>query len=192
MSVIAERIRGVSDGVRSSFEQLNERERRLLMVMGVVLAFFVIFVPVFLISSSVGELEDENAEIRDVLRTLQRGRAKFLAEAVKRRAMEARYERTPPQLGTKVASLAKEFGIEVREFNDRPDKEVSGFVRHHLQFKLPNGVGLRPVMKLLESIANTPYPIAIEGIKIEHYQPGDSYNGIEIDVISFEQAKKDS
>lgn len=187
IATITERGKRIGEVLRGTYENLNERERRLVLILGVVLLLFLTVLPVFVLTASVSSLEGENTELRAVIREFNRKGDKLRELAARRKAMTARYKRKPPQLSTFVAEKAQKFGMEVREFSDQPDKKVGLFTKHHVRIKLPNGVGLQPTMKLLEAIDNSPYPIAIERVKIEHYQPGDAYNGIEVDVISFER-----
>ena len=188
MNDLIERFKRMSDSLREQFEALSDRERRLVLILVAVLGLFVTVLPVYLLSSSVSSLEDENEELRTMIRDFHRNEAQLREIAAKRNRAKARYARKPPQLSSFVAEQSKRFGIEVREFSDQPNRKEVGFTRHHLRVKLPNGLGLRPIMKFLEAVDNSVYPIAIERVKIEHYQAGDSYNGVEVDVISFERA----
>jgi hypothetical protein len=49
-------------------------------------------------------------------------------------------------------------------------------------------VSLRPVVKLLASIAEEPAAIAVDRIQIQHYQPGDSYK-FDLGIVGYEAPK---
>ncbi|MCU0676639.1 MAG: hypothetical protein MUE69_28080 [Myxococcota bacterium] len=53
-------------------------------------------------------------------------------------------------------------------------------------------VGLKKVIKLLTSIENSRFPVAVERIQIEHFRGGeDSYN-VQIGVIAYDAAEPEA
>ena len=49
-----------------------------------------------------------------------------------------------------------------------------------------NDVGLTGIVDLLSGIETSPYPVAVDHIQIEHYQPGDSYR-VKVGVLTFDK-----
>lgn len=177
------------DKLRRSFENLSEREQRLLIVLGVVAIAMLVVLPLSLAYRSMSEITEENDEIRSILATMERRKLVFEEKARRQRVLERKYRRDPPSLSTFVAERAKRYGVELREFSDQPAKEMEGFTRRSVRARLPDGLGLATIIQLMAAIGNSEYPIAIEAIRIEHFQPGDSYNNVEIDVVAYERKR---
>ena len=53
------------------------------------------------------------------------------------------------------------------------------------------GVSLRPVVKMLTSIENSRFPVALESIQVEHFRGGDSYN-VQLGVIAYDAAQEEA
>src|SRR5690606_22683474 len=87
--------------------------------------------------------------------------------------------------GSFLEARATEQELSLREVTDQPEKVVGDFRRRNVRATLPS-VGLRNVIKLLTSIENSRFPVAVERIQIEHFRSGeDSYN-VQIGVIAYD------
>lgn len=178
MASLTDRIRAYSDG-------LNDRERRLLGALGVVFALIVVVLPLYLVSSSISDIEEENRQISQVLRDIGRARGTLAQRQAEREAAQARYQQAAPPLGSFLEARATEQELSLREVTDQPEKVVGDFRRRNVRATLPS-VGLRNVIKLLTSIENSRFPVAVERIQIEHFRSGeDSYN-VQIGVIAYD------
>ena len=158
---------------RRWFDNLTDRERRMVGLLGLVLALFAVLLPSWLLVRSVGELEDRNAEVQQALRALRRARGTLAQREAERKAAEARYRRKAPPLGSFLEAKAGEFGITIREAVDQPEKDFGEFRRRHVRVTLPN-VDIAAFVKMVASVRNSPYPVAIERIQIDHF--GDRFN----------------
>jgi hypothetical protein len=180
-----------TDGLRRYYDNLNERERKLVGLLGLVLGLIVVVLPLYLLTHAIGQLEEENRDINAVLRDISRSRAKLQEREAEREASARRYARKAPPLGSFIEAKAQSQGLRVREVNDQPEKKIGDFTRRHTRVTLPN-VGLKPVIEMMAAIENSPYPVAIERVRIEHFRSGDQYN-VQLGVIAFdaEDAGKD-
>jgi type II secretory pathway component PulM len=173
------------DNFRSFWENLNDRERRMLTVLGgFALAGLLILPPIMLFSSN-SELQAQNDELRTVLDQLsvQRGRLMQLAED-RQRSNERYLNKTPP-LGSFLESEAKKQGLTLQEVTDQPEKTVGHYQRRSVTVSLPQ-TGLVPVIKLMSSIVESGHPVAIQEIQLDHYQPGDSYN-VKLGILTYDK-----
>jgi type II secretory pathway component PulM len=83
--------------VRTSWEALNERERRMFAVLGAVFALFLLGFPLFWTARQNAEIEDNNEQLRAVLALIAEERPRLQQLADARRTASARYaNRTPP------------------------------------------------------------------------------------------------
>lgn len=170
--------------LQDALENLTEREQRLVGLLGVIFAVMVIALPLFLLVSSISDIETENAAIRRTLRDLHREQPRIAAREAQREANAARYRQKAPPLGSFVEAQAQGQGLTVREVNDQPDKVIGNFRRRHVRASMPR-VELRPAIKLLQAIENSDYPVGLERIQIEHFRSGQGFD-VQVGVIAYE------
>src|SRR5690606_25850904 len=121
---------------------LNDRERKLVTVLGVVLVALFVFLPVWLLTSSIGDVQEENEQIRQALRDISRHGGQLAEWEQERAAAERRYETPAPPLGSFLEAKAREAGYDrPLEVTDQPEKVSGGFTRRNTRVSLP-GVGL--------------------------------------------------
>src|SRR5689334_13923799 len=94
------------DPLRRSWQSFNERERRLLALLGATLVGLLVFGVFYLSQSAASDVADDNEKISSVLEDIGKARAALRARASERQASEARYRTRAPPLGTFVASQA--------------------------------------------------------------------------------------
>lgn len=182
-------ILGVFDSVRSAFDNLNARERKLVGLLGAIAGAVIVFLPLFMIASAISDIEDENTEIRSVLRDIARAETQLAALRAEREAAERRYDTPAPPLGSFLEAKSREAGYDrPLEVTEQPERVEGGYTRRHVRASLP-GVGLRTAVDMLTEVRNSPYPVAVELLQIEHFQAGDRYN-VEVGVIAFDRASR--
>lgn len=173
----------ITDRIQGAVANLNERERNLLGAMGVVLVGLIVFLPLYLVSSSISEISAENAGISNVLRDIARARPQLAQREAEREASMARYRTAAPPLGSFMEARASEQELTLREVNEQPAKVIGEFRRRNTRATLPN-VGLRPVVKMLTAIVNSRYPVALERLQFEHFRSGDTYN-VQVGIVTY-------
>jgi len=178
------RIADLTDGARRAYENLNERERQLVTALGGVLAVLIVGVPFYLLTTSVSNLEDENQEVRVVLRELGRARGRLEGREAAREAAARRYHTPAPPLGSFLEAKAGLQELTLREVTDQPEKVIGDFRRRELRATLPN-VGLRAVVRMLTDIENSPFPVAVNRLQFEHFRSGDQYN-VKVGLIAYQ------
>lgn len=173
-------------GVVSYWENLTERERKLLGVLGAVAGALVVLLPLYLFTASISDLEEDNARITAALREIRNSRGRLAQQQAERAAAELRYARRPPALGSFLeAKAGEQEGLTISDVQREPDNEEGRFTIHHTRARL-QGVGLRPAIRMLAAIKNSRYPVAIERIHVDHMREGDVYN-FQIGVLAFER-----
>jgi type II secretory pathway component PulM len=179
-----ERLQAALDALRTYWENLTPRERFGMSVIGGMLAVLAVVVPVWLASSSIGELEDDNEEIMATLRRIQRSRGQIAAAQAEQAERDARYAMGVPGDDFLTAQAQRQ-SLALSRVQSEPERAAGRFriKTTRAQFQ---SVGLRPVMLLLAELENSRYPIAIERIHVDHHAAGDRYN-IEVGVQMFER-----
>ena len=177
-----------TETVKQSWDNLSDRERRLLSTMGAVLLGLIVFAGVWTATSALSEVEEERDAIRLVLNDIDRSSELLAKRDAERKAIDARYSNKAPALAAYVENRAKDEGIEARSSAEEAEKVIAGYKRQGVRVSFSN-VSLRPIMHLLTGIAEEPSPLAIERLLIEHYSAGDSYK-VDLGLASYERAEK--
>jgi hypothetical protein len=175
------------DGLRTAFENLNDREKKLVGALGVVLGVLLVLLPVYLSSQAIGSIEDENEEIREVLRDISRARGDLAQRQAEREAAERRYDTPAPPLGSFLEAKARDSGYSnPLQVTDEPDDVGETFTRRHVRASLP-GVGLGTAIHMMTEIENSPYPVAIELIQVDHTVIGQDRFNVQVGVFAFDR-----
>ena len=173
------------DRLRASWDNLNDRERRMLSLLGAVLLALLLLLPPIMLSLGNNELQSQNDELRSVLDQLALQRGRLMQLAQDRKNAELRYQNKTPPLGSFLESEAKKQGLTLQEVTDQPEKTVGRYQRRSVTVSLPQ-TGLTPVIKLMSSIVESGHPVAIQEIQLDHYQPGDQYS-VKLGILTYDK-----
>lgn len=154
------------DNIRGWFDTLNQRERRLLSLMGSVFAVIAVMVPMYLMLASISDIETENTDINGVLQDIYRSEGRLEEQKAARRAVERLYNRKTPSLGGFLEESAQEYGVGGLSITDQPKLDMGDYSRRSVRVSLPT-VELRPLIDMLADIKNSSYPVAIERIQLD-------------------------
>lgn len=149
------------------FSKLEPRERTLLLGFGgTVVAAVFLFLPIYL-WQTVGSARDQNQEIRDFLEKVSESRDKIAKKKAQKDALLARYAKKMPPLATFVEDAAKANSITIEESSPKPDvPHGKKYVEHVLSVKLRK-VGLLGLVRTLEKIEKSNYPVAVTRLNIK-------------------------
>ncbi len=169
------------------FDKLSEREQKLLMVLGVVFALFIfVGIPVY-IYSHVASARSTNEEIRELLEQMSSAEAKLAERKRERDAMLMRYNRKTPALASFIEKAASENGLDVPESKDRPEvPHGKRYSERITEVKLQK-VSLLPLVKTLEKIKRSGYPVAISRINIKKRTGGPDIFDVGLSVSAFDR-----
>lgn len=171
--------------LRAIWDNLNDRERRMLTILGVAVGAVLLLLPPVLLIMGNSDLEAENSELRSVVEQLDTQRTRLARLAQERRAAEQKYLNKTPPLGSFLESEAKKQGLTLQEVTDQPEKTVGRYLRRSVTVALPQ-VALTPLINLLSSIVESGHPVAIDQLQIDHYQAGDQFN-VKLGVLTFDK-----
>jgi type II secretory pathway component PulM len=171
--------------LRATWENLNDRERRMLSILGAILGAFLLIMPPILLMMDNAELEVQNAELRNVVEQLDLQRNRLARLSQERSAADQKYLNKTPPLGSFMESEAKKQGLTLQEVTDQPEKTVGRYLRRSVTVALPQ-VALTPLINLLSSIVESGHPVAVDQLQIDHYQAGDQYN-VKLGITTFDK-----
>ncbi|NUP06134.1 MAG: hypothetical protein HOW73_08760 [Polyangiaceae bacterium] len=169
------------------FAKLDPRERRLLTGLAItVAALFVVFLPAYLYQS-VSAKRDDNQEIRDYIDKVTSSRAKIDRQKAQREQLEARYQKSMPPLSTFIEDAAKANQLEIDESAPKPDVPHGKKYVEKIQALKLRKVGLLALVKTLEKIERSNYPVAITRLNIKPRSEGPDSFDVEAFVSAFER-----
>jgi general secretion pathway protein M len=169
--------------------QMNERERRLVGVLGVVFAIVVVCAVPFGVGVYVSSVDSDNDDLRKALSDVQDARSSLRERQAHKDQVMARYARAAPPLPGFLEQTAQTQKLEVSESNPLPEiPHGKRFVEHGTLVHLKKA-GMLPIAKFLEAIERSGYPIAVTRLSIRKRggEP-DSYD-VEVGVSSFERVE---
>jgi uncharacterized small protein (DUF1192 family) len=172
--------------LEAAWAGLNDREKRLVAVMGAVFGVLVVFLPMYLLNMSIASLEDENEEIATVMRDIERAAPQLAEREAARRAAEARYDIQAPALSSLLEAQSRDQEMTINAVTNQPEVQEGRFRRRHVRASFP-GTGLRAAVKLMNSLEASQYPIALERIHIDHFAPGEDRYNDELGVITYDR-----
>ncbi|HHH11686.1 MAG TPA: hypothetical protein ENK23_06400 [Sorangium sp.] len=130
---------------------------------------------------------DNNDEVRAVLRRMDTANELLSLRRAQRQALEKRYSRPAPPLGSFIESAARANGLEVPEATDRSPVERKGYSERSTVVKLRK-IGLRPLVKMLEKIERSRHPLSVTKLTIKKRPtPPDNYD-VELVVTAYDKA----
>ena len=164
--------------IRSAFAGISPRDRRVLLVLGVVVAVLLTAAGVYWLTGALDDLETERAQLVDALRVIRAERPRIAQRRERRRAMAARYAERAPALTSFVETAAREAEVTVSEAVDRPSlpAENRRFQRRAVSIRLRR-VNLQSLVSFMDRIESAEFPVAITGIRIrKRFGESNSYD----------------
>lgn len=106
-------------GLRARWEQLSERERRLVSAMIAVAVVLLLAVSALVVHGSLGDLADDNEAMRRVLKEIDEGRDNYQRLRMKSQQVEARIGHGGVQLEGLLETAANQSNVEISESTER-------------------------------------------------------------------------
>jgi type II secretion system (T2SS) protein M len=167
-------------------QRLSPRERILISALGGALVLFVLVLAVLKVASSLHDLEGQNFEDAEVLRTIQRNADKLRENEREEAAQERKFARKAPPLQGWLEQIATKRSLEIPEAQDKPDvNRNKNFVERSVEIRLRK-IGLQPLTEFMVDVENAPYPVAITKLHVRRrVGETDSYD-VELVVSTYD------
>ncbi len=173
--------------LQERLERLDPRERRLLGVLGgIVAGFLLLGLPVGL-NRWVAAEREENQRLREALDSIDGAQATLDKRAEQRRQLSARYATPAPPLAGYLATVASEHKVEIPESQDRPMVPHGKRYEERSTKLLLRKVPMLNLVKFMEAIAQAPYPLSFSRLDIrKRGSEPDSYD-VELIVSAYDR-----
>lgn len=176
--------------LRSYFDNLAERERRLLFVFFGLLGFMVlVFVPV-LVRMGVADAAAQNERLAEVIQNISSERATVAKRQAQTSRLEGRYGSAAPPLAGWLAQLADEVGVEIPETQDRSTvPRGKTFKERSTHIRLTK-VGMYQLSNFMEKVSASQFPVVISRLDIKKRGGKPDEYDAEMDITAFDRTEK--
>lgn len=173
--------------LRERLNQLEEREKKLLMLLlGVFGVMLVLVVPMAL-SLMLSSDREHNRSIQDALTSLRDNRPVLEKRTAERDRIAARYARKAPGLPTFLAQTANQSGLDTPETQERATvPHGKRFEERATQVRLRQ-VGMLNLATFMEKIENSGYAVTISRLNIRSRANRPDEYDVELIVSAFDQ-----
>ena len=206
MSVLTDRLTGIRDRARdlarrllarpvgyitAEWERLAPRQRKLFVsFVATCLGLLTIF-GTWSVFSSISDLEDGNAAIRDALKAIATNRDVYLEAKARGAAQEARIGTDPPQLTGDIEAAAHEETVEIAESSERPATPAGRrYLEHDVDIKI-RSVGLQALSKFMRRLETGPRLVFFTHLSLKRNFSDTEKLDVEATATAFERVRDD-
>ena len=177
--------------LRSEWERMGPRTRRLAIVLATAIVAVVILVGSVLTFSSISDMETENGDIREALAEISKHHDEYLDAKTRNAVAEARIGNDPPQLTADLEAAARGENLQIAESNERPAAPAGAsrrYLQHDLDVKLRE-VDLQSLTKFMRRVETGPRFVFFTRLALKHrYSETDKLDA-ELTATAFEKVK---
>jgi hypothetical protein len=175
----------------AEWERLAPKSRRTLVIL--VGAFFGVctLLGTWYVFSSISELEEDNAAIREALSAIAKNRDIYLEAKARSAAQEARIGIDPPQLTGDIEAAAHEEQIEIAESSERPTTPAGRrYVEHDVDIKIRE-VGLQALTRFMRRLETAPRLVFFTRLSIKRRFSDADKLDVEATATAFERVHEE-
>jgi general secretion pathway protein M len=159
----------------ASFDELNTRERTLLIVAASVFGLGVVFLAPLGLNRWLDKQQKTNVELRDAIAQVQSARTRFALRKASVGDVAGRYMNKAPSLGTLLDGAAKSAGLEIATQTDSPPVPRGKIYSERATKIVIQKTGLKALALFLEKIETSGHPVAITAMELTKRIEPDAY-----------------
>jgi len=176
--------------LRTYFDNLAERERRLLVIFFGILGFLLlVFVPV-LVRMGVSDRAAENERLEAVIQSISSERVTIAKRQAQADRLEQRYGTPAPPLAGWLAKIADEVGVEIPETQDRSTVPRGKTFKERSTHIRLSKVGMYKLSTFMERVSASDYPVVISRLDIKKRSGKPDEYDAELDIAAFDREEK--
>jgi type II secretory pathway component PulM len=173
------------------WERMAPRERRWLAALSATALSVIVLLSTYFVFSSVADLEDGNADVREALTAIAKHRDEYLDAKSRSAAQEARIGTEPPQLIADIESAAREENIQIAESSERPTAPAGKhYSEHDVDVKIRE-VDLQSLTKFMRRLETGPRLIFFTRLSIKRRFSEAEKLDVEATATAFERLRED-
>ena len=175
----------------SEWERRAPRERRAIALLGATILSMGTLLLAWWMFSSVSDLTDDNAAMRDALKAIAGHRDEYLAAKTRSAADEARIGFDPPQLTADLEAAAREENVQIAETNERPTTPAGRrYVQHDVDIKIRE-VDLQSLAKFMRRLETGPRLVFFTRLSIKRRYSEAEKLDVEATATAFEHVHEE-
>ena len=167
----------------AEWERMAARERRLIAALSIAVVVVGSALGVFLVYTSISDLEEGNADIREALKAIAKHRDEYLDAKARAQAQETRLGTEPPQLVADIEAAAREETVAISESNERPPIAVAKRWTQH-------DVDLKVLTQFLKRVETGTRPIFFTRVNIKRRFSDNDKLDAELTATASERIKE--
>lgn len=189
-----DRVRGVASRpfgyVAAEWERMGPRERKWVAGLSVGVVAVATMLAAYLVFSTIDELKEGNADIREALTAIAKHRNEYLEAKARTEAQETRLGTEPPQLIADIENAAREENVQISETNGRPPAPAGKrWMQHDVDLQI-RSVDLQSITKFLRRIETGPRPIFVTRLSLKRRFSENDKLDVEVTATAFERVKE--
>jgi hypothetical protein len=174
----------------AEWERLAPRQKRLLVVFVATSLGLLTILGTWWVFSSISDLEDDNADMREALVAIAKHRDEYLDAKSRSAAQEARIGVDPPQLTGDIEAAAREENVQIAESSERPTSPAGRrYLEHDVDIKIRE-VDLQSLTKFLRRLETAPRLVYFTRLSIKK-RFSDEKLDVEATATAFERIHED-
>jgi len=159
----------------AGLDQLSNRERRLVVGLGIVFGALLIVLVPLRVSAYLTKRQQQNDEIRETIAQVQAARGRLALRRAAVGDVALRYVNKAPPLGTLVDEAAKTAGLEIAVQSDAPPVPRGKLYMERATKLSIQKTHLKELANFLERIETSGYPVAVTQFDMSKRIEPDSY-----------------
>jgi hypothetical protein len=173
----------------AEWERMAPRERRWVTGLTIGVLAVTAALGIFLVFSTISDLEEGNADIREALGVIAKNRDEYLEAKARAQTQEQRLGSDPPQLVADVEAAAREETVQIAESAERPPLAAGKrWIEHDVDLKI-RGVELQAFSNFLRRVETGARPIFCTRLSLKRrFSEADKLDA-ELTVTGFERVK---
>jgi Tfp pilus assembly protein PilO len=173
----------------AEWERMAPRERRWVVGLSVAVLTVGTALGVFLFFTTISELEEGNADIREALGAIAKHRDEYLEAKARAQSQEQRLGTESPQLVADIEAAAREETLQIAESNERPLATGKRWIEHDVDLKV-RGADLQALANFMRRVETGARPIFFTRLSLKRrFSEADKLDA-ELTATAFERVKE--
>jgi len=171
------------------WERMAPRERRWVLGLSIGIVSVATALGLFLFFTSISELEEGNADIREALGAIGKHRDEYLEAKARAEAQEQRLGSLAPQLVADIEAAAREESLQIAESNERPAGAGKRWLEHDVDLKV-RSADLQALANFMRRVETGARPIFFTRLSLKRrFSEADKLDA-ELTATAFERVKE--
>lgn len=176
--------------VRNMISGMSARERRLAALAGIVFVTMLLSLAIFLVRSSIADLEASESSTADALRLIAAKKQDYLAQSREQQRLANKRMSKPTPLRTLIDNIGEDLAVTIPDIKELADqRHAGGWVEHAAELSMRD-VGLADLTAFMVEVKGNgrKFPIAITKLDIrKRRRSADSFD-VKMTISTYEQS----